>query len=100
MARQQRSTTFTQESTRNITKVALYARVSTLNNQDPEMQLRELRQYATARGWDVVNEYVDCGISGSVESRPAEDSYGTAGSFKTGGKTRFHGDPSGKEIEV
>ena len=29
-----------------------------------------------------------------------EDSYGTAGSFKTGGKTRFHSDPSGKGVEV
>jgi ketosteroid isomerase-like protein len=29
-----------------------------------------------------------------------EDSYGTAGSFKTGGATRFRGDPSGKEVEV
>lgn len=29
-----------------------------------------------------------------------EDSYGTAGSFKTGGGTRFHSDPSGKEVEV
>ena len=29
-----------------------------------------------------------------------EDSYGTAGSFKTGGASRFHGDPSGKEVEV
>lgn len=29
-----------------------------------------------------------------------EDSYGTAGSFKTGGLARFHSDPSGKEIEV
>jgi ketosteroid isomerase-like protein len=29
-----------------------------------------------------------------------EDSYGTASSFKTGGATRFHSDPSGKEIEV
>jgi ketosteroid isomerase-like protein len=29
-----------------------------------------------------------------------EDSYGTAGSFKTGGSSRFHSDPSGKEIEV
>jgi ketosteroid isomerase-like protein len=29
-----------------------------------------------------------------------EDSYSTAGSFKTGGATRFHSDPSGKEIEV
>ena len=29
-----------------------------------------------------------------------EDSYGTAGSFKTGGTTRFHSDPSGEEVEV
>ena len=29
-----------------------------------------------------------------------EDSYGTAGSFKTGGATRFHSDPPGKEVEV
>jgi ketosteroid isomerase-like protein len=29
-----------------------------------------------------------------------EDSYGTAGSFKTGGTTRFHSDPSGSEFEV
>ena len=44
-------------------RVAFYARVSTLNhNQDPEMQLRELRQYAMARGWDVAGEYVDRGI--------------------------------------
>ena len=33
-----------------IAQVALYARVSTLNNQDPEMQLAELREYA-ARRW-------------------------------------------------
>jgi predicted site-specific integrase-resolvase len=42
MARQQRSTTstFSQESdSPNRRRVALYARVSTLNNQDPEMQL-------------------------------------------------------------
>jgi uncharacterized protein len=29
-----------------------------------------------------------------------EDSYGTAGSFKTGGSTWFHSDPSGKQVEV
>jgi ketosteroid isomerase-like protein len=29
-----------------------------------------------------------------------EDSYGTAGSFKVGGATRFHSDPSGKEVEL
>jgi uncharacterized protein len=29
-----------------------------------------------------------------------EDSFGTAGSFKTGGITRFHSDPLGQEVEV
>ena len=29
-----------------------------------------------------------------------EDSYGTAGSFKTGGMTRFHSDPAGPEVEI
>jgi predicted site-specific integrase-resolvase len=55
MARQQRTTAFAQESTRPITQVALYARVSTLNNQDPEMQLAELREYGCARVSTVVN---------------------------------------------
>jgi DNA invertase Pin-like site-specific DNA recombinase len=71
MARQQRSTTFAQESTRPITGVALYARVSTLNNQDPGMQLSELREYAARRGWQVVEEFTDQGVSGCKESRPA-----------------------------
>lgn len=53
------------------TRVALYARVSTLNGQDPEMQLRELREYAERRGWAIHREYVDRGISGSKESRPS-----------------------------
>ena len=52
-------------------RVALYARVSTLNNQDPEMQLAELREYADHRGWRIVDEYTDQGVSGSKESRPA-----------------------------
>jgi DNA invertase Pin-like site-specific DNA recombinase len=71
MARQQRSTTFTEESTRPITQVALYARVSTLNNQDPELQLAELRDYAGRRGWEIVEEFIDQGVSGCRESRPA-----------------------------
>jgi DNA invertase Pin-like site-specific DNA recombinase len=54
-----------------IMRVALYARVSTLNGQHPEMQLAELREYAARRGWQVVDEYVDEGVSGSKESRPA-----------------------------
>jgi DNA invertase Pin-like site-specific DNA recombinase len=51
-------------------KTAVYARVSTNNGQDPEMQLREVREYCQHRGWDVVGEYVDAGISGSKDSRP------------------------------
>jgi DNA invertase Pin-like site-specific DNA recombinase len=53
-----------------MTRVALYARVSTLNGQNPEMQLGELREYAQRRGWTVASEYVDIGVSGSKESRP------------------------------
>jgi len=53
-------------------RVALYARVSTLNgHQDPEMQLSELREYAGRRGLTIHEEYVDHGVSGSKESRPA-----------------------------
>lgn len=50
--------------------VGIYARVSTANGQSPEMQLAELREYASARGWDVFSEYVDQGVSGTKESRP------------------------------
>ena len=53
-----------------IARVALYARVSTLIGQDPEMQFSELREYASRRGWSITSEYVDQGVSGSKESRP------------------------------
>jgi len=52
-------------------RVALYARVSTLNGQNPETQLVELREYASRRGWENVGEYVDAGVSGSKDSRPS-----------------------------
>ena len=73
MAKTQRTTTssFPQENAARIVRVALYARVSTLIGQDPEMQLRELREYASRRGWLIGKEYVDQGVSGSKESRPA-----------------------------
>ncbi len=35
-------------------KAALYGRVSTTNGQDPEMQLREPREYCDRRGWEVI----------------------------------------------
>jgi DNA invertase Pin-like site-specific DNA recombinase len=51
-------------------KIAIYARVSTKNGQDPEMQLAELREYARNRRWKIAGEYVDRGISGASDSRP------------------------------
>ena len=51
-------------------RVAIYARVSTTNGQTPEMQLSDLREYASRRGWKVFAEYVDNGVSGAKESRP------------------------------
>ena len=55
-------------------RVALYARVSTLNHgQDPEVQLRELRAYCERRGFEIADAYIDKGISGSRERRPALD---------------------------
>ena len=51
-------------------RVALYARVSTLKTQNPELQLTELREYCKARQLEIVGEFVDVGISGSRESRP------------------------------
>src|SRR6267142_2078030 len=41
-------------------RVALYARVSTVNHgQDPELQLRELREHCSRQGWTIVREYID-----------------------------------------
>ena len=51
-------------------KIAIYARVSTKNGQDPEMQLAELREYVSNRRWKIAGEYVDKGISGASDSRP------------------------------
>lgn len=53
-----------------ILTAAIYARVSTANGQNPEMQIRELREYCQRRGWRIAGEYVDAGISGAKDSRP------------------------------
>ena len=52
-------------------RAAIYARVSTLD-QEPENQLAELRRYVAARGWTAV-EFVDRGVSGAKDRRPALD---------------------------
>jgi DNA invertase Pin-like site-specific DNA recombinase len=55
-------------------RAAIYVRVST-DKQTVENQLRELRQIAVRRGWEVVEEYHDAGISGAKgrEQRPGLD---------------------------
>jgi DNA invertase Pin-like site-specific DNA recombinase len=66
-------------------KVALYARVST-DGQDPEVQLTALRSHVAGRGWEIVEEFVDRGYSGSKERRPALDRMlksAWAGKFQT-----------------
>jgi DNA invertase Pin-like site-specific DNA recombinase len=58
-------------ATHTINRVAIYARVSTINHgQDVALQTRELEQFAEVRGWKVVSSYVDAGVSGAKDSRP------------------------------
>src|SRR5580692_11220091 len=51
-------------------RVALYGRVSTAE-QNAAMQIEELRAYCIRRQWEIVEEFIDSGVSGSKESRPA-----------------------------
>lgn len=58
---------------RGLMRAAIYARVSTATNgQDPRVQTRELGEFCERRGWALA-EYVDVGISGTKERRPALD---------------------------
>src|SRR5664279_6296644 len=52
-------------------RAALYMRVSTVD-QHPETQLHDLRQMATQRGYEIVQEYTDR-ISGVKAKRPGLD---------------------------
>ena len=52
-------------------RAAIYARVSTLE-QTSENQLVEVRRYVELRGWSIT-EYVDEGVSGTKDRRPALD---------------------------
>lgn len=66
-------------------RAALYVRVST-DRQTVENQVRELRQIAERRGWEVVTEYRDAGVSGAKgrDSRPGLDQM-----LKDAGRRRF-----------
>ena len=52
-------------------KAAIYARVST-DDQNTDLQMRELRAYCQARDWEIT-EYIDHGVSGRKDRRPELD---------------------------
>jgi len=66
-------------------RAAIYVRVST-DKQTVENQVRELRRIAERRGWEVVADYHDAGISGSKgrDGRPGLDTM-----LKDASKRRF-----------
>jgi DNA invertase Pin-like site-specific DNA recombinase len=53
-------------------KAAIYVRVSSAD-QHVESQLYDLRELAAKRGFEVVQEYRDCGVSGRRARRPGLD---------------------------
>ena len=55
-------------------RIAIYARVST-DGQSVNAQLAELREVVERRGWTVIKEFTDAGISGTKgrDERPALD---------------------------
>jgi DNA invertase Pin-like site-specific DNA recombinase len=62
-------------------RVGLYCRVST-TGQTAENQLLALRAFAAARSW-TVTEFVDHGVSGAKEKRPALDALHAAARART-----------------
>ncbi len=65
---------YTRKVPRKQQRVALYARVSSEMQAEEgvsiEAQLAEMREYAASREWEVVNEFIDAGISGRTLDRP------------------------------
>ena len=59
------------KATPYVKTVALYARVSTMD-QNCEVQLADLRRYASQR-FGKTYEYVDVGVSGTQRKRPQLD---------------------------
>jgi DNA invertase Pin-like site-specific DNA recombinase len=58
---------------KEVKRIALYSRVSTAD-QDTEVQMKALREYARNRGLEITGQYVDQGVSGTKKSRPQLDS--------------------------
>jgi len=51
-------------------RVAIYCRVST-DGQSVDLQVNELLEYAARRNSQITEQYLDVGVSGAQESRPA-----------------------------
>jgi DNA invertase Pin-like site-specific DNA recombinase len=49
-------------------RAAIYTRVSTAD-QNPDLQLRDLQEYAVRLGWEIIEIYQDA-ISGAKAARP------------------------------
>ena len=76
--------------TSDMSRAVLYARVSTLDkNQDPETQLRQLREYATRRGFEVSHELTDR-ATGRNGDRPSAVSKYTKGRSNGGSSSSDH----------
>ena len=50
-------------------RILLYARVST-SEQNPQIQISELRRYSEARNWVITEEIIDLGFTGANDKRP------------------------------
>ncbi len=64
------------ESTNPIKLIAVYARVSTSNQENEgtiETQLSAVNEFANKNGYTIVQKYIDNGWSGDVIARPALD---------------------------
>lgn len=55
----------------NQTRVVTYSRCSTdHHDQNPQVQVHEMRRYCASRGWIIVEEIIDHGYSGGNPNRP------------------------------
>ena len=75
-------------------KVALYVRVSTAD-QNTDLQIRELTEYAERQGWTIVATYQDV-ISGAKASRPGLDELKCQGRSKFRPRRRSKNGPVGR----
>jgi hypothetical protein len=60
---------FASTPTIGLVQVTIYTRVSSRDKQDPENQLRQLREFCAKQGWNIVQEYEDRASGDACEQR-------------------------------